>query len=115
MEDLLKTIRERMITDSSNYSLMAEYRVQLSSLYSTMAEKSKDYVIKKAAFQNGFRDALMARKEKVSVSLLDREWEMSADGVQMELLKISMGAIENMMSSLNTLIRIANTDYYHTK
>jgi hypothetical protein len=115
MNELLAKIRLAMIHESSDYQKMAEYRVQLSSLYSTLAEKSKDYVIAKADFYNKLRNEILAKKEKLTISMLDREWEMSPEGVKMEVHKITMDAVDKMISSLNQLVRIANQDYFNSK
>lgn len=115
MNDLLQTIREKMITDSDDYQLMAEYRVNLSSLYSTLSEKSKEYVIAKADFQNALKRQMILNKEKVVISTLDREWEMSPQGVQAELLAIDMKGVNIMISSLTQLIRVVNSDFFNSK
>lgn len=104
-----------MITCSSDYAKMAEYRVQLSSLYSTLAEESKDFIIAQAYFKNNLKSEMLARKEKVNISAIDREWEMSPQGVKMEIHKITMDSVSTMISSLNQLVRIANNDYFNSK
>jgi hypothetical protein len=83
--------------------------MQLSGLYSFYSQNLEDILMRKPATWQ------MIRLKHKSDKQAELEWSATEDGKNEIGLSMRLKRCEKMMSSLKSVIDIANTDYHHTK
>lgn len=86
----------------------AEKRVEMASMYATMAEEMKGLKLHRA------KNWVAVRKQVKSDKQADQEWDMTKSGLREIELKYEMKALERQMSACASYQKNAEHEYWST-
>lgn len=100
----IKHIQQDLLQGQKSPHLLAEYRVRLSGYYATLSELLAAILAEKPLLWNEMRPNYK------SDTACDRALEATDKGIEEMRLKLRLKSLEKMMSSITTLINVANAE-----
>lgn len=88
----------------SNPRELAEERLKLADQYAKLGERLAELKILFAEYYKTFRS------DYKSDAGLERAWDLTKDGIEMEMIKLKMKTKQMKMSALRTLLEVAESE-----
>lgn len=102
MQQDLQQIEKALLDGGMTPHEAADYKIKIAGWYSWASGQVEEILALRPQVWN----SIMAREDVKSAKAADREYEATEDGIRLMRLKMAMDRMDNMKSSLSSLLRV---------